>query len=131
MRLNQKPFSILVFYLAASITLLALIIAFAVIKNPSSMGISVEFATLFIAEWGIQIIGASQSASALELVALMKTFSTANFEYESRKKFNTIRRSINIGLILFAIFVVSLPISYIIRSSIIYHRDEKNLLELY
>jgi len=61
-----------VLYIASFITLVALIIAFVVLRNPTAGQINVEFSTLFVAEWGIQIIGASQACCALELVILMK-----------------------------------------------------------
>ena len=57
LKLNQKPFSIVIFYTAAFITLVALIICFAIIGNPKT--IVAEFSALFVAEWGIQIVGAS------------------------------------------------------------------------
>ena len=58
-RLNQKPFTILVIYAAALVTLIALIVSFVVIKNPSKNELIVEFSALFVAEWGIQLVGAA------------------------------------------------------------------------
>ena len=58
-------------YVAAFITLVAELVAFAVILNPSADRIVTEFSAFFVAEWGIQIIGAAQACSALELVFLI------------------------------------------------------------
>ena len=52
-RLSYKPFTIVLFYIAATITLVSLVIAFAVLKNPTNTMITVEFSALFVAEWGI------------------------------------------------------------------------------
>lgn len=53
MHLQFKPLSILVFYFAAFIALVALIVAFVVIKNPTNREITAEFSALFVTEWGI------------------------------------------------------------------------------
>lgn len=68
----------MVIYVAGFITLLSLIICFSVILNPTANMIVAEFSALFVAEWGIQIIGASQACSALELVFLMQAISSTD-----------------------------------------------------
>ena len=109
-KLRQKPFTILVFYFGAAVTLLALITAFSVIRNPSNnTEISIEFSSLFVAEWGIQIAGASQACSALELVLLMRAIFTSD-ESKSRAKFQKMRRYMNIGLFVLCLVIVTVPI---------------------
>ena len=49
------------FYFAAFIALVSMIIAFAVMVNPTQEEITIEFSALFVSEWGIQIIGFSQA----------------------------------------------------------------------
>ena len=91
---------------------------------------TVESSALFAAEWGIQIIGVSQTASALELVALINIFSAERSEFQSREIFRKIKLAIRLGLIFFALAVTSLPVSYIIRAESVYKRDEKDFIEL-
>ena len=57
--LQVKPLSILMFYIAAFIALVSMIIAFSVILNPTSKRICIEFFAIFVSEWAIQIICAS------------------------------------------------------------------------
>ena len=85
MRLNHKPLSILVFYFAATVALIATTVAFAVIKNPTNAQISTEFSSLFVSEWGIQIIGVSQALQALELVFLMRSVTSGVDASENRE----------------------------------------------
>ena len=42
----------MVFYVAALITLISLIVAFIVIKDPTTEQITILFSSLFVAEWG-------------------------------------------------------------------------------
>ena len=56
-KLRQKPFTIIVFYTSACVTFFAIIVAFTVIRDPTSTDIIVSFSAVFVAEWGYQIIG--------------------------------------------------------------------------
>jgi len=45
--------------MASFVTLVALIVAFAVIRNPTLTKLIMSFSAVFEAEWGVQIIGVS------------------------------------------------------------------------
>ena len=72
-RLHHKPLQILVFYFAAAVALISMTVAFTVIKNPTNQQISVEFSSLFVSEWGIQIMCVCQALQSLELFFLIKS----------------------------------------------------------
>ena len=92
LKLGQKPFTILVFYIASFCTLVALTIGFAIIRDPTITQISIDFSCFFVAEWGIQIVGVAQSCSALELVALLSAITNSTVESTSRAAFRKTQR---------------------------------------
>ena len=89
----------------------------------------IEFSALFVVEWGIQIIGASQSCSALELVVFIKAISSAD-EAKARERFIRMRRFINISLFILALTIVSVPISFIGRSTKLFNDNDRNYEQL-
>ena len=121
LNLKQKPYSIMVFYAFSLVTLISLICSYAVIRDPKGPMLIVEFSALFVAEWGIQIIGASQATCAIELVLLMKMLSITDLEGDSRVKFLKYRLWLRIGLTVLAVVIVFVPISFIIRSTVIFN----------
>ena len=122
-KLKHKPFTILVFYFAAAITLISLVTAFSVIQNPDNQQVIVEFSSLFVAEWGIQIIGVSQAAQSLELVVLINSIKVAEMQEQNGAKFRRHKMIINVCLAVITAIILIPPIQYIIRSTIIYNKD--------
>ena len=114
----------MVFYVAALITLVSLIIAFFLIKNPTAEELTILFSCCFVAEWGAQIIGASQASSALELIVLLKYVTNSRLENDkSRAKLRMIRKLLMIGLSAFSLIIILVPIFFIVESSIIFKKD--------
>lgn len=121
----------MVFYFAAIVALISNTVAFVVIKDPTNKQISTEFSALFVSEWGIQIIGVSQSLQALELVFLMRSVTSGIAESYNREHFIRKRTIINICLIMLSLVIVLVPISYIVRSHIIYVEDNEDFNTLF
>jgi hypothetical protein len=90
-----------------------------------------EFSSLFVAEWGIQIVGASQASCALELIVLMKGITSSESESsESRKKFAKLRWWIRAGLTILASVIIIVPIAFIIESTVIFNKEGRNYFNL-
>lgn len=117
-------------YGAAFVTLIALIVAFVVLKNPNKNQIIIEFSSLFVAEWGIQLVGAAQASSALELVFLIRAITSTSMESVSRQKFYTLKKWNKILLTIFCVVIVAVPISFIIRSTIIFNKNDRHLISV-
>ena len=100
---------------------MALTIGFAIIRDPTIAQISIDFSCFFVAEWGIQIVGVAQSCSALELVALLSAITNSTVESSSRAAFRKTQRWIWGFLSVICLAIVIVPLTYIIRSTIIFN----------
>lgn len=86
---------------------------------------------MFVAEWGIQIIGVSQAAQSLELVVLINSIKVAEMQEQNGAKFRRHKMIINTCLAIITGIILIPPIQYIIRATIIYNKDCRQFEALY